>query len=317
MPARIREAKSRTTRPATSVYDIHIGDHIIILNDDGSKTDKFVTTFDIDSNSVTVADLNGQGQQTITLDFNNPAKTGSGEFRYWLDESKGEPMTRPTGSTRRKPVREDAMDMDDMDMSMMDGPPVDDVLGADVDDDVEFGGDGISDPDGDYGDDLDLDASLDDEFDDFSDEGSADGDIGDDDDFDDDDAGDDFMESEEGTQLPDTTIDGGVDDSADEDGEGVEDVGIEAADEDNAGLKTMVDDDWHNDQGEAPEDESDMHGEVGGVQPNNSSVLPGGKMESQIRKQVREALSRVESGTNPVEIAPLLLRGNNFRSLTT
>lgn len=80
------EAKSRHIAPAKSVHDFQIGDGFLIKSGE-TVTRKIVKDINKDANSLSVADPDGGGVMSVTLNPDSPAKDGQ-EFKYWIDEGE-------------------------------------------------------------------------------------------------------------------------------------------------------------------------------------------------------------------------------------
>ena len=308
------EAKSRSIQPVRSVWDFQKYDQILIKSGE-SVTRKVVRDINLEGNSVTATDAQGQNEETIMLNPTSPARDGD-TFKYWIDEGK---------RTMPKP----AVTEDD-DVLGMDDPAFDDEddgMGLDVDLDMDEEEDR---------DDTDADMAPENAIDDQNESDDGDEDDapfaqGDDDD--EDDANESFAidmrnflgEEDAPDQVPDNTVGGGVDDSemSDNDGEDTEDTPAPhdtTGMEDAGDVETMAGDRSSNGAGAAPEDEIETHGDVGGPEtidntlPDNGEHEPGTPDKSEsisesVRFDVKTALSLVKRGADPAMLAPRLLRG--------
>lgn len=106
------EAKSRHITPAKSIHDFQKGDGLLIKSGE-NVTRKLVKEIK-PPNSLVVADPDGGGVMTVSLNPDSPAKDGS-EFKYWIDEGD---------HSMNQFLQE--MGMDDMDDAFDDDFPVDD-----------------------------------------------------------------------------------------------------------------------------------------------------------------------------------------------
>lgn len=120
------EAKSRHITPAKSVHDFQAGDGFLIKSGE-NVTRKLVKDINPDSNSIVVADPDGGGEQTITLNPNSLPKDGE-EFKYWIDEGNIMPNTNLSEM--------DDLDFDDMDDMDMDFDDDDDYMESSIEKDL-------------------------------------------------------------------------------------------------------------------------------------------------------------------------------------
>ena len=292
----VREAKSRTTTPATSVYDFQLFDKIVINSGDSNPVRKIVKEIDPVNNTLTVTDGDGGAVETIHLDPDNLPRVGDA-FKYYIDES--ERNASMPAKTHKVTEESDDYVGDDDDLGF--GDAVD--LGSDYD--------GVSDGDGDFPDDVadDLEDMVDLEP------------MGDD--------SDDWLESILGTPVgglqeedsvggsptgPDVTAGGAVDSSThdDEDGEATDGgvTGDPVPTDSNTG--TLAKDEASNGDGSKRTDAVATHGAGEGTESGNGGRRPDdGIHEPEIDKEINEAIAQVRKGTNPDKLAPNLLRGKD------
>lgn len=268
------EAKSRHITPAKSIHDFQKSDGILVKS---GETVKHKLVKDIQPpNSLVVADPDGGGVETITLNPNSPAKDSDGEFKYWIDEGDHHMTTRDVLG-----------EMDDIDAAFDDDfPAAPEDVAAELDD-----------MDGDY------DESFAADLKDFLGEedgtktsqvpdGTVGGGVSNDHD----------SEDGEGTEDPpaphDTT---GIQNAGD--------VNTMAGDrQSNVGGSAPSDEvSTHGDVGGSPTIDQTLP-QKGEHEPGSPDRAASGVSE-QVREEVNTALSLVKRGANPKVLAPRLLRG--------
>lgn len=86
------EAKSRHIAPAKSIHDFQKSDQLLTKSGE-NVTRKLVKDIQ-PPNKLVVADPDGSGEETVTLNPDSPAKDSDGEFKYWIDEGDHQMSTR-------------------------------------------------------------------------------------------------------------------------------------------------------------------------------------------------------------------------------